>query len=120
MKSELERRRFWRAAFQARATLASEGKFVGADVVDLSLKGALIDADSAWHASVGQSVQLDLPLSSDARILMQMRVMHVEGARVGLRCEHIDIDSMTHLRKLVELNSGDPSMLERELAALAA
>ena len=58
--------------------------------------------------------------ADDARIAMQMRVVHVEGKRVGLRCEHIDLDSITHLRKLVEMNCGDSAQLERELANLCA
>jgi hypothetical protein len=37
---------------------------------------------------------------------------------VGLHCRHIDIESLAHLRRLIELNLGDPALLERELAAL--
>jgi hypothetical protein len=35
-----------------------------------------------------------------------------------LHCDNIDVDSVTHLRRLVALNSGDPKLLDRELAAL--
>jgi hypothetical protein len=35
-----------------------------------------------------------------------------------LRCDSIDLDSITHLRRLVELNAGDPRELDRELAIL--
>ena len=38
----------------------------------------------------------------------------------GLHCLAIDIDSVTHLRRLVELNLGDPALLEREVSALVA
>ena len=44
--------------------------------------------------------------------------MHVDGANVGLRCDNIDLDSITHLRRLVELNVGDHNILERDLASL--
>ena len=37
---------------------------------------------------------------------------------LGFVCRHIDLDSISHLRRLVELNLGDESLLERELAAL--
>jgi hypothetical protein len=37
-----------------------------------------------------------------------------------LRCENIDIDSITHLRRLVDLNAGDASLLDREFSALLA
>jgi len=51
---------------------------------------------------------------------METEVAHVEGRHVGLRCTHIDLDSMTHLRQLVERNADDPALLERELALLVA
>jgi hypothetical protein len=37
---------------------------------------------------------------------------------LGFVCRHIDLESISHLRRLVELNLGDESLLERELAAL--
>jgi hypothetical protein len=49
---------------------------------------------------------------------MNTRVAHLENTHVGLRCESIDLDSMAHLRRLLELNSGDPELVERELSAL--
>jgi hypothetical protein len=51
-------------------------------------------------------------------ISMSTTVTHVAGRRVGLRCDNIDLDSVTHLRRLVELNAGDPNLLDRELSAL--
>ncbi|MCB1908589.1 MAG: PilZ domain-containing protein [Rhodocyclaceae bacterium] len=117
---ENERRKFWRAVFHAPASIASEGRRHRVDVIDLSLKGALVEFPVAGVASRGQSAELSLPLADDARIAMQMRVVHVEGKRVGLRCEHIDLDSITHLRRLVELNCGDSAQLEREFASLSA
>jgi hypothetical protein len=39
---------------------------------------------------------------------------------VGLRCDRLDVDSMSHLRRLVELNLGDPALLERDLQSLIA
>jgi hypothetical protein len=49
---------------------------------------------------------------------MDVTVAHCESEHVGFHCDHIDIDSITHLRRLVELNLGDPELLERELSAL--
>ena len=43
---------------------------------------------------------------------------HAEAGRIGFRIEHIDMDSVAHLRRLVELNLGDPDLLKRDLAAL--
>jgi hypothetical protein len=53
-----------------------------------------------------------------AAITMETRVVHREGDDAGLRCLSIDLDSVTHLRRLVELNLGDPALLDRELSEL--
>ena len=64
---------------------------------------------------------LRLPLGDpDATIRMQGTVAHTEGLYLGLSCRNLDIDSATHLRRLVELNLGDPALLEREVSALVA
>ncbi len=55
---------------------------------------------------------------SPVRIVMEGAVAHRGDGRVGLRCTSIDMDSMIHLRRLMELNLGDPGLLERELFAL--
>jgi len=49
---------------------------------------------------------------------MDGRIANQRDDMMGIVCEHIDVDSMTHLRRLVELNMGDTSLLERELHAL--
>jgi hypothetical protein len=36
----------------------------------------------------------------------------------GLACREIDLDSVTHLRRLVALNLGDETLAEREFAQL--
>jgi hypothetical protein len=36
----------------------------------------------------------------------------------GLQWQHIDVASLTHLRRLLELNLNEPGLLDRELADL--
>ena len=38
--------------------------------------------------------------------------------RVGIHCESIDVDSMTHLRRLVEYNLGDVELVNRDFDEL--
>ncbi|MBL8486749.1 MAG: PilZ domain-containing protein [Rhodocyclaceae bacterium] len=114
-----DRRRFWRAAFEARARLMTRDGSQVVKLEDISLKGALIQTAQAGGLRKGDDCQLHLDLSVDTRIVMWMTVVHVEGRNVGLRCDSIDLDSVTHLRRLVELNAGDPALLERELSALS-
>jgi hypothetical protein len=118
MNEPADRRRFWRAAFHAEAQLVDASGVTPATLLDISLRGALLRLPSSWHGRVGTAAQLELRLADDAQVSMAVVVCHVEGPRVGLRCEAIDLDSVTHLRRLVELNAGDPALLDRELAAL--
>ena len=113
-----ERRNFWRAVFHSPVSLTSRDGHADARLLDISLKGALLETGTDWHGKPGDTCELCLGLSPDATITMQTKVMHVEGPHVGLRCLSIDVDSITHLRRLVELNSGDPAILDRELGSL--
>jgi hypothetical protein len=49
---------------------------------------------------------------------MRGKISHVEADHLGIESTGIDIESITHLRRLMELNLGDSSILDRELAAL--
>jgi hypothetical protein len=117
-----ERRRYSRIAFHAPATLTFHDKTFAAVVLDLSLKGALVrlPAGAAEDRTFCKlRVQIKLNGTPD-EIVMEARVVHVAGPLAGLLCVSIDLDSITHLRRLVELNLGDPDLLDRELSALIA
>jgi len=86
--------------------------------MDLSLKGALLHCPATWQATIGQDVSLDVQISEGIHIRMQGVVAHIEADHVGVTCQHIDLDSAAHLRRLVELNLGDEAQLHRELQAL--
>lgn len=118
MSDSDDRRRFWRAAFQADVWLLHESGDIPAELIDISLKGALIKVPPHWVGRIDDPCRLELTLADDAVIAMDAVVAHIEAEQVGLHCENIDLDSITHLRRLVELNAGDPDLLDRELAAL--
>jgi hypothetical protein len=114
-----EQRRFARIPFDAMARLSNGAGVWHSQVVDTSLKGLLIRRPENWIAAIGEPFLLELILDNhDICIRMEVRVARLDETHVGLRCEHIDLDGIAHLRRLVELNLGDPALLERELAAL--
>ena len=57
---------------------------------------------------------------TDEQTCIQMEVVltRTAGGMLGFICRHIDLESISHLRRLVELNLGDEQLLERELATL--
>ncbi|QPF76790.1 PilZ domain-containing protein [Roseateles sp. DAIF2] len=118
-----ERRHFARVAFDAEAQLTTTSLRLAVKVVDLSLKGALLLLPEGAQVKPGDPCLLSVTLSQmDVGIAMAGEVAHVEldGRRVGLLCRSIDIESITHLRRLLEMNLGDARLLERELKALLA
>ena len=116
-----ERRHFARVAFDTEARLSFAEYRQDVRVVDLSFKGALVQVPAMGLTSVGTLGLLNLRLGNgDVNIAMSVEVAHIEGTLVGLLCRTIDLDSMIHLRHLIEHNLGDPALLERELRALSA
>ena len=114
-----ERRQYSRVASHAPARLVFSIQALDTIVIDLSLKGALIRLPVKTSVAEGGSGKLHVRLGeTDDRISMDIKVTHVEGRYAGLVCEGIDIDSVTHLRRLVELNLVDPDLLDRELSSL--
>lgn len=114
-----ERRKFTRVAFLSPAVLIVDGRERSVSILDLCFKGALVKLDAVADApEVGSHCELSVRLSPEAFINMHVQVAHAHQELVGVRCEHLDIESMQHLRRLVELNLGDPELLDRELTAL--
>jgi hypothetical protein len=119
-------RRFKRIEFDARIELHL-GDETAPDIYpgilrDISLKGALVvlgdtgripDADSTGHLVV----QLD---QSDVVLNMEIEVAyyHAERHACGLNILSMDVDTASHLRRLVEVNLGDDAALQRELSNL--
>ena len=115
-----QRRHFSRVLFKAKASLSASGQSHACEVLDLSLKGALVRvaASEHWTPDLACILELDLDSERQAVIRMDTKVSHRQGNVIGLHCVEIDLDSITHLRRLVELNVGDESVLQRDLSAL--
>jgi PilZ domain len=120
MNTLTERRRFWRSGFHAPAHVSLAGQEYVVRLLDISLKGALLEQTKGWTAQPGQKCILQIKLAPEAVIVMESMVTHIEGDHIGLQCERIDLDSITHLRQLVEHNATDPAVLDRDLAMLVS
>lgn len=116
-----ERRLFARIHFNVTGYLSFLDREYAVDVLDLSLKGALVRLHEHEPLDLGQDCQLEVKLEEENLIYMNARVARVDGEatrQVGLTCVDIDLDSITHLRRLVELNLGDTGLLHRDLEHL--
>ncbi len=116
-----ERRRFDRVATDKRVVVSVDSEEHLGTVLDLSLRGLLFVADNDWHPEPGETIKAQIQLDGESyRIDIEGLVAHVEGNHIGVRCTHLDLDSARSLRRLVELNLADQTLLERNLSQLVA
>ncbi|MCK9607634.1 MAG: PilZ domain-containing protein [Methylomonas sp.] len=117
-ESDQEKRHYQRILYNAEAILADGDIKMACRVIDISLKGCLLDFEKTWPGNHINAYTLKLSLSDEMAITMTLKFSHGFGSQIGFKCEYIDIDSITNLRRLVELNLGNSAMLSRELDAL--
>lgn len=112
-----EKRQFSRIDFDASVTLDNSNQQWSSKLLDVSLKGALVLMPDNWAQDNDGDFKLSIKLdNSDIKIDMDVTLAHTEKDHLGFHCEHIDLDSITSLRRLIELNLGDEELLEREIS----
>ena len=110
-----ERRMFSRILFATDAHLAQGETKWETTILDLSLNGALVE-EPVHFSNSGEAITLSFTLpESDIEISIDTELVHQKNTQLGLKCNFIDVDSISHLKRMVELNLGDASLLNREL-----
>ncbi len=117
-ESEKERRQYQRIPFVAQVLVSHGASQWNCGLEDISLKGLLILAPDSGEAQADEPYHIDLVLGEGATISMQARISHTTENHWGLEWENIDLEGLTHLRRLLELNMDDPAEMHRELAEL--
>ncbi len=113
-----ERRRFRRFEFEGSVKLYSDRAMWDAELIDISLKGALTTRPADWNGKLQAMHRIELRLGDGLKISMGAVCAHATDDSIGFRWEKIDLDSFTQLKRLIELNLGDPERLNAELSAL--
>lgn len=112
------RRHFTRIAFDQDCAWTHRGQDYSSHLIDISLKGALVKKPPQWSGKIGDTFTLDVLLSDEVGITMDIVIAHLEEMAIGLECQSIDAESISHLRRVAELNLGQPELVHRELSAL--
>jgi len=89
-----------------------------AQCIDISMLGMLLEVPDGFPLVVGTPFEVQLILAEDIMIEMPCTLVHVEDKHAGFRAEKMSIDSLTNLRRLLELNLADSTEVERELHEL--
>lgn len=113
-----ERRRYTRISLHVQAEFVSLGRRWPCQAFDLSLNGALVSRPRDWTGELGERSAMSFRLDDGDCIQMVAILRHQSADCLGWQCTGIDLESMGELRRLVELNLGEPALLRRELAQM--
>ena len=118
-----EKRKFSRITFAGKCslneTLSGPLKIWQTKVFDISLKGALVACPDFWDYPTDSSVVLNLGLEgSDIVLECEGIICHQESDRLGIKFLTLSLDTLSHLKRLIQLNLGDDDLLNREISQL--
>ena len=114
-------RHFSRIPFAATVSLQLHDRTIQVHLVDIALKGALVQTATVQPLVLQEKCRLVLPLTDGGEAIeMAGKVVHLEDHRIGIECLDIEVLSMTRLRRLLELNAGDADQMNLELSHLFA
>lgn len=117
-KQKNDNRKFHRILFESTAELSLEKQSWPCRLIDLSLQGCLLEMDVNWTGDKTVEYKLSIDLVKDCQIEMNLSLIYLKTNHAGFLCKQIEIESMSRLRRLLELNLGDSLLLDRELSAL--
>lgn len=112
------RRQYLRIPFIAEVVMTKNGQNWPCGLLDISLKGMLLTPPSDIKPDLNAVYDVELVLGEGAAIQMAARISHTGNDHWGVHWENIDLEGLTHLRRLLELNLVDPAEMHRELAEL--
>ena len=112
-----ERRRFTRISFSGKCTIKDGETHIQAALLDISLRGALLQLPDNDVFEQNKPCELEIIINEAPRVALylQAEMVHRQAERVGMYFKTTDIDSLTHLRRLIELNMGDADKTLQEL-----
>lgn len=116
--STQERRKFSRVVLDWPVEIHHQDKSWPALLVDLSFRGVLLNCE---NMSLDQDAKVHLHIHIPQSLLDLDLVAHVVrscGPIYALRLDAMGIDSMSEVRRVIELNLGDDSLLQREMEQL--
>lgn len=112
-------RHYSRIPFVADAQIKTGTERIPAHILDISLKGVLLALERTPPQPLREPFTLCIRLAEDeTAICMEAVIRHQHDDKLGCEWTGINLDSMIHLRRLLELNLGDPALIERELHQL--
>jgi hypothetical protein len=113
----MNNRRFRRIPFEAEVTLNFGQKVLTGELLDVAMKGALVGLNEPLSAPLDTQCSLCISLPGTPISLdFEAALIHTEDNHYGFKFLSENLETLTHLRKLIELNTGDAEATRSELA----
>ncbi len=111
-----DKRYFSRINFTAQSQIEINDKVYSGELLDLSLRGALLSFKEQISAKMNDNCTLTIQLhSSDIKLLFEAEIVHIHQNNLVFKFISEDVGTMTHLRNLLSLNVGDYDKITDEL-----
>ena len=111
-----EKRKFSRVNFKIESRFIASKKTYGIKVINISLKGLLAEFESGIKREDIETGLIEIKLiNSDIVLTFEAALLHLKENQAGFRFVKTDSDSVTHLRRLLELNTGNPNQIDSEI-----
>jgi len=114
----MNNRHFRRIPFEAEVTLKVGEETCTGQLFDVALKGAMVGTETPLPFGLGAECGLCIVLpGSPISLTFQAELVHQEELCYGFKFISENLETLTHLRKLIELNTGDAEATRSELSA---
>ncbi|MEL7325538.1 MAG: PilZ domain-containing protein [Pseudomonadota bacterium] len=115
-----ERRRFSRIIYQVPALIEQRNLAMQATIQDLSLYGLLLKVEGAKPLDSLLPVEVGFSfIQSEQMMQFSAGIVSIAGNEIRLKISNIDIESISQLKRFIELNVGNNELLNRELEYLS-
>ncbi len=111
-----DRRYFSRVEFARRVFLIKGDVRLETKLIDISMRGALIEHSEEFPLQTGELCTFEFHLNEATLILaIEAKLVFSKDDHMGFQFVEMDLGTLTHLRRLIELNVGDPELVQEEL-----
>ncbi|HHX8560334.1 TPA: PilZ domain-containing protein [Vibrio diabolicus] len=115
-----ERRRFSRILHQALAKVEQRDLAIEARIQDLSLHGLLMKVEETEALDLALPVHVTFSFDQSEQVItLKAQIVDISKCEIRLKIIKIDIESISQLKRFIELNVGNNDLLNRELEHLS-
>ena len=108
-------RRFRRIPLNAEVRISRWLNKEGYELIDISLKGMLVRCGQKTGLKIGDEVKADIRPSPSLTLSFRAQLAHQEEDRLGFKFTDVDLETIAHLRRMFELNTGEAEKTLEEL-----